>query len=154
MGSPTMNIGKIQGGRQPNIVPEKCFAELDFRLLTEEQKKQVEEIIKVLGEKYKGRGKFSMETLSYKRPLISNLEDRFVKTFLEVAEQVTGKPQNPRAAAYCTDLPTLFPERVVPFILFGPGSIKQAHQPDEFISLESLSKSIAIFEEFLLRAIF
>jgi len=154
MGSPTMNVGKIQGGRQPNIVPEKCFAEFDFRLLTKEQKTQVEEIIKMLGEKYKDKGEFSMETLSYKSPLISNLEDRFVKTFLEVAEQVTGKPQNPRAATFCTDLPTLFPEKVVPFVLFGPGSIKQAHQPDEFIEIESLSKSSTILEEFLLKALY
>ena len=154
MGTPTLNIGKIQGGRQPNIVPENCFAELDFRLLSEQQKAQVEEIIKEIGESKSRKEEFSMEILSDKRPLVSNYDDPFVKTFLEVAKRVTKMSQQTKAAPFCTDLPTLFPERVVPFVVFGPGSIKQAHQPDEFIEKESLSNSSAILREFLLKVLY
>lgn len=154
MGTPTLNIGRIQGGRQPNIVPENCFAELDFRLLSEQQRAQVEEIIKEIGESKSRKEEFSMEILSDKRPLVSNYDDPFVKTFLEVAKKVTKMSQQTKAAPFCTDLPTLFPERVVPFVIFGPGSINQAHQPDEFIEKESLSKSSAILKEFLLKVLY
>lgn len=154
MGRPSLNIGKIQGGRQPNIVPEKCSLDLDFRLVNEEQKIQVEKIIEKLGSLFKEGGQFYMETLSYKRPLVSNPESLFIKNLFEVVEKITHLPQQAVAASYCTDLPTLFPKKTPPFVIFGPGNIKQAHQPDEFIEIGSLKDSVYVFSEFIERILF
>jgi succinyl-diaminopimelate desuccinylase len=161
MGSPTLNVGKITGGRQSNIVPEECSAELDLRLVNYEQKLRVMHIIEEIGQACRDRGKFSMETISYKRPLYSSPDNEFVRSFVSTAERITGIRHTLEAVTYCTDLPTMFPEKtsaseetIPPFVIFGPGSIKQAHQPDEYMEVESLKKSSLTLEEFLSKILF
>jgi len=50
---------------------------------------------------------------------------------------------------YCTDGATIIPEKKIPFIIFGPGDIAQAHQNDEYIELESLYRAVDVFIDFL-----
>ena len=49
LGSPTINIGVIQGGTQPNIVPDTCSIDIDRRTLPGETENTVrKEILDVL----------------------------------------------------------------------------------------------------------
>ncbi|MDI6868023.1 MAG: M20 family metallopeptidase [Coprothermobacterota bacterium] len=154
MGRTTLNVGKIQGGRQPNIVPETCFAELDFRLVNEEQKKEVIHIMEELGKNALPESKFSWETISYKRAMLADLNNPWVQEFLKVYREITAEDYNPKAATFCTDLPTMFPESCPPFVIFGPGNILQAHQPDEFVEILSIKKAASVLEAFLKRALY
>jgi len=49
---------------------------------------------------------------------------------------------------YCTDGATILPIRKMPFVIYGPGDIAQAHQNDEYIELESLYRSVDTFLNF------
>ncbi|MBC8500030.1 MAG: M20/M25/M40 family metallo-hydrolase, partial [Candidatus Atribacteria bacterium] len=92
--------------------------------------------------KYKVR--FAEEIFNYHSPIFTSSDNPYVKKFLQAAgikEVIVTK--------YCTDGATIVPEKKIPFIIFGPGDIAQAHQNDEYIELESLYRAVDIFVEFL-----
>ncbi len=153
-GRTTLNVGKIQGGRQPNIVPESCFSELDFRLVRDEDREFVEGKMEELGKSVLPGAKFRWEEISYKRPIFSNLENPWLSKFLRTYEEATGEKFRPQVATFCTDLPTMFPETAPPFVIFGPGNILQAHQPDEFVEISTIEKTRKVLEDFLEQSLF
>ncbi|MGB9552964.1 MAG: M20 family metallopeptidase [bacterium] len=154
IGRSTLNVGKIQGGRQPNIVPETCLAELDFRLVNEEQKEKAIQVMEELGRKVLPHSKFSWETISYKRAMLADLKDPWLQEFLRVYGEMAAETYSPQVATFCTDLPTMFPASYPPFVIFGPGNILQAHQPEEFVEIASIKKAASVLEAFLQRALY
>ena len=78
------------------------------------------------------------------RPLFTKSNNPYIKKFM----QVVGIKEA-SIVKYCTDGGTIIPQKKIPFIIFGPGDIAQAHQNDEYIELESLYKSVDTFLEFL-----
>jgi acetylornithine deacetylase len=65
---------------------------------------------------------------------------------VRVAEAVTGHAA--ATVAFGTEAPFLA-ERGVETIVLGPGDIDQAHQPDEFISIERLVKMVGVVRRFI-----
>ena len=49
----TMNIGKVEGGKSINIVPNSCTTYIDFRVINEEHRIKIFEMINNLQGKYK-----------------------------------------------------------------------------------------------------
>jgi succinyl-diaminopimelate desuccinylase len=145
-GKTSINIGQFHGGVQVNIVPNYSEIQLDFRVISEEDKEKVIELVRKTGEeiakKYKVR--FEEEIFNYHPPIFTNSNNPYVEKFLQAAgakEVIITK--------YCTDGATIIPEKKIPFIIFGPGDIVQAHQSDEYIKLESLYRAVDTFIEFL-----
>ena len=145
-GKVSMNIGQFHGGVQVNIVPNYSEIQLDFRLISEDDKEKVIELVRKTGEDIAKRHKvrFTEEIFNYHSPIFTNSDNPYVKKFLQAAgmkEVIVTK--------YCTDGATIIPEKKIPFIIFGPGDIAQAHQNDEYIELESLYRAVDTFVEFL-----
>jgi len=120
VGPTTMNIGVIEGGRAPNVIPDLAKAQLLYRLVgpSEQLKK---DIVSAAGD--------AVETAFV-------LEIPFVK--------LTTFPGLPTfAAAYTTDIPALsaWGEPV----LFGPGSIHVAHTEGEFIPKAEQLAAVEIY---------
>jgi len=145
-GKVSMNIGQFHGGVQVNIVPNYSEIQLDFRLISEDDKEKVIELVRKTGEEIAKRHKvrFTEEIFNYHSPIFTNSDNPYVKKFLQAAgmkEVIVTK--------YCTDGATIIPEKKIPFIIFGPGDIAQAHQNDEYINLESIYRAVDTFVEFL-----
>ena len=145
-GKVSMNIGQFHGGVQVNIVPNYSEIQLDFRLISEDDKEKVIELVRKTGEEIakKYKVKFAKEIFNYHPPIFTSSENPYVKKFLQTAgikEVIITK--------YCTDGATIIPIKKMPFIIFGPGNIAQAHQNDEYIELESLYQSVDMFVKFL-----
>ena len=145
-GKVSMNIGQFHGGVQVNIVPNYSEIQLDFRLISEDDKEKVIELVRKTGEEIAKRHKvrFTEEIFNYHSPIFTNSDNPYVKKFLQAAgmkEVIVTK--------YCTDGATIIPEKKIPFIIFGPGDIAQAHQNDEYIELESLYRAVDTFINFL-----
>lgn len=145
-GKTSISIGQFHGGVQVNIVPNYSEIQLDFRVISEEDKEKVIELVRKTGEeiakKYKVR--FEEEFFNYHPPIFTNSDNPYVEKFLQAAgakEVIITK--------YCTDGATIIPEKKIPFIIFGPGDIAQAHQSDEYIELKSLYRAVDTFVEFL-----
>lgn len=154
LGKATLNVGRIEGGRQVNIVPDRAKAELDIRLGSEEAKASIIAALEEEGSKAAAPGRFSWETISYKRPMVTLLENPFLQMLAGAYTLVRGERPLWEAATYCTDLPTLFPTGSPAFALFGPGDIAQAHQPEEWIDLRLWERDAGVLERFLANALF
>ena len=146
-GKVSMNIGQFHGGVQVNIVPNYSEIQLDFRLISEDDKEKVIELVRKTGEEIAKRHKvrFTEEIFNYHSPIFTNSDNPYVKKFLQAAgmkEVIVTK--------YCTDGATIIPEKKIPFIIFGPGDIAQAHQNDEYINLESIYRAVDTFLKFLI----
>ena len=145
-GKTSLNIGQFHGGIQVNIVPNYSEIQLDFRVISEEDKEKVIELVRKTGEEIAKKHKVRFaEEIFNNHPLIFTCSDNpYVEKFLHAAgtkEVIVTK--------YCTDGATIIPEKKMPFIVFGPGDIAQAHQNDEYIELESLYQSVDTFLNFL-----
>lgn len=152
-GPPTLNPGWIEGGRQPNIVAESCRLDLDFRYGQECEREALIGCLEELGHSSLPGIRFHWETKKAVRPLFTPLDDPWVIALrgAEAAEKSDAEP--PGVVSYCTDLPVLFPRTAPPCVIFGPGDIRQAHQPDEYISLASLEESSRVLTHFLLETL-
>jgi len=145
-GKTSINIGQFQGGVQVNIVPNYSEIQLDFRVISEEDKEKAVELVRKTGEEIakKHKVRFVEEIFNYHPPIFTSSDNPYVEKFLQAAgikEVIITK--------YCTDGATIIPIKKMPFIIFGPGDIAQAHQNDEYIELESLYRAVDTFIDFL-----
>ena len=118
LGEATLNIGQITAGLGPSIVSPSATMGALIRSVSDNAplRTQVEGIVA-------GRGSI---TWTYDCPLAS----MFVP---EGEESVVVK--------YCSDVPGFAPLGVVP-LMYGPGSIHQAHTKDEFVEIDQLVAAI------------
>jgi len=132
LGAGTVNVGKISGGTQPNIVPDSCTIAIDRRTLPGETENSVHHEIAVLLQAKKLSAKISSVKLAPALPLETDPKLPLVQKFLRAANQ-----NRPLGVDYFCDAAVLAAGGI-PSVVFGPGDIAQAHTADEWISLASL----------------
>jgi acetylornithine deacetylase len=120
VGPCTKNVGSIQGGRAPNVIPDLAKADLFYRLVgpAEALRREITEAIGTLVEV-----RFTRET-----------------PFLRL-RTLDGLPT--MVAAFTTDIPSL-PNWGEPLLL-GPGSIHVAHTEGEFVEKAQLVEAVEIY---------
>jgi acetylornithine deacetylase len=126
LGETTCNIGVIRGGVQSNVVAPEAEAHLMLRLVT-----SVAETKGLLTETVADRGDLDIN-FQY-GPVVTHVLDGF----------------DTMIASFGTDIP-FFTNWGTP-ILFGPGSILDAHTAHEKISKKQLEESINYFKEMVLK---
>jgi acetylornithine deacetylase/succinyl-diaminopimelate desuccinylase-like protein len=144
LGCPTVSVGMIHGGTQPNIVPDRCAISVDRRTLPGETETNVRREIAAFLAQRGFKAAFSSEKLSPCLPLETNSRLPLVRQFLRCNGQRT-----PLGVHYFCDAAVLA-EGGIPSVVFGPGNIAQAHTPDEWISLASLEEGTRLIRRFLL----
>lgn len=139
-GKATLSFTSLHAGSSSNIIPEECALTVDIRLPPgyhpEDVYRQVCDILPedaLIELLFGGQG---MET-DYNQPLVQALSAA-VRDF-DIAP-------GPDAAAYATDCCRLASRG--PCIVWGPGSIKQAHQFDEFIEIDQIALAVGILQKF------
>jgi acetylornithine deacetylase len=120
IGACTLNIGLIEGGRAPNVIPDRAQAQLLYRLVGPSDQLQ-REIVATVGDL--ARVEFTLEI-------------PFVR--LRAPE---GLPT--MVAAFTTDIPAL--NRWGQPLLVGPGSIHVAHTEGEFVEKKQLSEAVELY---------
>ena len=134
LGAPTLSVGIVRGGSKINIVPDHCRAEIDMRTTPGFPDEDL--IAAVRGHWPKIRlqldGAPSLDT-DPAHPLIRKLN-------------ALGSPC--AVAPWFCDAAS-FAARGMPAIALGPGSIKQAHTADEWISVADLEAGATLFSRFL-----
>ncbi|MBR90301.1 MAG: peptidase [Verrucomicrobiales bacterium] len=144
LGSPTVNLGMISGGSQPNVVPPSCSVELDRRTLPGETETSVLAEIQAL---LKKRG-LPRPAITESRgvpcpPLDTDPDLPLVRDFLRAANR-----RKSRGVPYFTDASPISMGGT-PAIVFGPGDVAQAHVADEFLDVGQLARAHAIVLRFL-----
>ncbi len=142
---PTLNLGCIHGGDNPNRICGHCELEIDVRLMPgmvieeirELIRKRVEQVTKPLG--------IEFEIV----PLFPGVPAFLADTdseILRMTESMTG--QAGISVAFSTEAPHL-QKLGMDTIIFGPGNIDQAHQPDEYMSLEMVKPGIGYLTQII-----
>jgi acetylornithine deacetylase len=137
----SFNIGKIDGGTALNIVAQDCRIVWEFRPLpNDDPDKLLDDLntfvrTEVLPELRASAPKASVETVPLARvPALLPEPEGTAET---LARGLTG--QNDSAAVSFGTEGGLFQAAGFSVVVCGPGSIDQAHQPNEFVALEQVS---------------
>jgi acetylornithine deacetylase len=120
IGPCTLNIGVIEGGRAPNVIPDKAREQLLYRLIgpTDELRKEIQQAVAGLA-----KIEFVLEI-----------------PFLRL-RTLDGLPT--MVAAFTTDIPAL--TNWGEPLLIGPGSIHVAHTEGEYIEKKQLSDAVDLY---------
>lgn len=128
LGKTTLNIGVIQGGKAANVVPDNVEAVLAFRLVTDPESilQRVEQIVK---------NRVKIEKLTCNGPLN-----------LEIVDGIETD-----IVAFNTDIPYFagFTKGKTKALLYGAGSITDAHSPWEFVKIDDLKKGAAGYQQII-----
>jgi acetylornithine deacetylase/succinyl-diaminopimelate desuccinylase-like protein len=143
LGHGTVNVGKISGGTQPNIVPDSCIISIDRRTLPGETEASVRREINALLRAKKLSATISSTKLAPAVPLETDVKLPLVRQFLHSAGQT-----RPVGVDYFCDAAVLAAGGI-PSVVFGPGDIAQAHTADEWISLAQLERAKDLLVRFL-----
>jgi succinyl-diaminopimelate desuccinylase len=143
LGHPTINVGSVRGGTQPNIVPDRCEIEIDRRTIPGEKDSTVlREIVKFIRD-----AGLKVELLNSKHntcmPMETSPDLPLVKELMLAASQ-----KKTIGVDFFCDA-AILSAGGIPSIVFGPGNIAQAHTADEWISIKSLESASRILEKFL-----
>ena len=146
LGAATLNVGMIEGGRQVNMVPDLCSAAIDRRLLPGEGISRVLESYRSLfpaelGVRFEAP---LLEDEAFETPASSEL----VQCCRSVAEKLRLDPV-PVGVPFGTDA-SKFSRAGIPSIIFGPGSIDQAHTADEYVECSQVEKAAEFYRELML----
>ncbi|CQH55063.1 acetylornithine deacetylase [Yersinia enterocolitica] len=127
---PTMNFGHINGGDAANRICACCELHMDIRPLPGLTLSDLDELMTEALAPVSARwpGRLSIDQL---HPPIPGYECPTDHHMVGIIEELLG--ERTAVVNYCTEAP--FIQQICPTLVLGPGSINQAHQPDEFIDM-------------------
>ena len=144
---PTLNLGRIFGGDNPNRICGDCELHFDLRplpgmvaseLLSELQPR-LQSVLQQPGIE------LTLKTLMESVPPFAAEP---ASAIVDAAEKLTGTTAE--TAAYSTEAP-FFQQCGMDAVVLGPGDIAQAHQPDEFLACDRLQPMIDVLEGMIRR---
>ncbi|ENM5770932.1 acetylornithine deacetylase [Vibrio mimicus] len=137
--TPTLNLGHIHGGDSPNRICGCCELHYDVRPLPGISLDGLDNLMRdALSEvQQKWPGRIELIPLHDPIPGYECAHDHpFILGISEICEQEA------QTVNYCTEAPFL--QQVCPTLVLGPGSIDQAHQPDEFLAFEFIDPTVRV----------
>lgn len=149
----TVHTGVVQGGTALNIVPRECSFDFEFRhlpgddpqALFEEVKRYAETELLPEMQRVDPQSGFRWDVLSVMPGLNASADSAPAQLALRLTEmRDIGK------VSYGTEA-ALFQQAGMPAIVCGPGSIEQAHKPNEYVSFEQIAQCEAFLRRLMQR---
>lgn len=136
---PTLNLGHIHGGDNPNRICGRCELHIDLRPLPgldpQALRQALEARVAAVAER-RGLG-WQIESLF---PGVPPMETPADSAIVRFAEGLSGHPAE--AVAFATEGPFLN-ALGMETLVWGPGDIAQAHQPNEYLATERIEPTLA-----------
>ncbi len=137
----TIHVGVIEGGTAKNIIPRKCSFQWETRLLPLADPAEVPARF----EKFASSLEPAMKKIAgdtginnQQTNIVPGLAPEENSPAEHLALHLAGA-NGTHAVSYCTEA-GLFQQIGIPAIICGPGSIEQAHKPDEYIDISEMQK--------------
>ncbi|MDR0219697.1 MAG: acetylornithine deacetylase [Enterobacteriaceae bacterium] len=143
---PTMNFGHIHGGDAANRICACCELHLDIRPLPGLTLQDLDEALNDALESVKQRwpGRLDITAL---HPPVPGYECPTDHKLVGVIEKLLGAKAE--TVNYCTEAP--FIQELCPTLVLGPGSIEQAHQPDEYLEMTMIEPTRKLISQIVTR---
>ncbi len=129
-------VNVIEGGEATNVIPDSCRAEVDVRF--------PDHFDKDLLKKYLFDpidGDFDLKEIQYLDSVKLSKDRGSVQKLIEISKAETGY------VPYGTEMVRYYQENKDTMI-FGPGKVDSAHQPDEYIDLDQLVDIVDIYVDY------
>lgn len=141
MGSPTLNVGTIQGGLNINSVPDSVSLGVDIRTIVGQANAEVRErIAAALSEDVQIAPVCDLDHV-YTDP-----DDPWMRQAFAIVGRVLGTGGGVETASYFTDASVLTPAYGgPPTLILGPGPMAMAHQTDEYCHVENIDRCTDAF---------
>lgn len=144
---PTLNLGHIHGGDNPNRICGACEAHFDLRPLPGMDLEGLRETLDDRMARLLDGSELTWE----RRSLFGGTPAMHTdagSAIVREAQRLTGHA--PEAVAFGTEGPYLT-ELGMETLILGPGDIAQAHQPDEYLALDRLTPTVDLLEGLIRR---
>jgi len=136
----TIHTGTIQGGTALNIVPKDCSFEFEFRYLPGDDPQAIMARIEAHARDLEAEMRKVQADTGIRFEEVSafpGLDTRDDAEVTELAKALSGSNDTGKVA-FGTEA-GLFQQAGIATIVCGPGSIEQAHKPNEYIALDQLA---------------
>ena len=144
----TLHIGKIQGGKALNIVPNECVIDYEIRNIAEQPIQELQDDIYTSIDNSPFSKFINIDEVNQYPGLNTSSTIhaiKFMQTLLTSQAEI-------QKISFGTE-GGLFQEKLeCPVVVCGPGSIQVAHKPDEYIEIEQIN-SCDLFFEHLVKAL-
>ena len=148
LGNETITVSAISAGDAPNIIPDRCRIDVDYRYVPPHDASRVLEMLRV--ELPEARIEFADDPKNFSRPFY--LPTHEIITLLDESIRCSGQVPQVLTMDASTDA-SRFNEAGIPTIVFGPGDIAQAHTTDEWVDLREVETASVIFRELIKRVL-
>lgn len=142
---PTLNLGCIHGGDNPNRICGQCALEFDLRPLPGMQPEALRQAIR--GRLLPVAERFGVR-IDYQPlfPAVPPFEQPAEAELVRLAERLTG--HGAEAVAFATEAPYL--QAITQEVLvLGPGDISCAHQPEEHLALARIAPTVTLLQQLI-----
>lgn len=137
----TASVGQFHGGIADNVVPRDAEFRYEFRNLPTADAKLMQKEVETYANRAQDAMKkiapdagFSFETICEVPSFLSTANEPVTRLAQRLANE-----KRTTLVAFGTEA-GLFKNAGIPTVVCGPGSIIQAHQPDEFVTLAQLAR--------------
>lgn len=140
--TPTLNLGHIHGGDSANRICGCCELHYDIRplpgLSLDSLDNMLRHCLQEVEQKWPGR----IEITPLHEP-VPGFECQHDHPFISDMESICELSSE--TVNYCTEAPFL--QQLCPTLVLGPGSINQAHQPDEFLDFKFIQPTLDVLSK-------
>ena len=142
---PTLNLGCIHGGDNPNRICGQCSLEFDLRPLPGMQPEALRAAIRAklqpLAERHQVKIDFAPLF-----PSVPPFEQAAESELVRLAERLTGHAA--ASVAFATEAPYL-QQLGCETLVLGPGDIDCAHQPNEYLEMSRIEPTVRLLRELI-----
>ena len=143
----TVHVGLIEGGTAKNIIPRRCAFQWETRLLPDADPHEVPARFETFARGLEPAMKAIAAETGIGNQTI-NIVPGLAPEKDSPAEHLAmylASANGTHAVSYCTEA-GLFQQIGIPSVICGPGSIEQAHKPDEYVEVSELRKCEGFME--------
>jgi len=155
VGSPTCNIGVIEGGSTANAVPDACAIYLDRRMIPREAPAAVKAELRAVVEALDlTPATADIGEFVYSPWFDSAVDSDYASAFMACVREVIGDDPGPVGYLPGSDAKHLMEVARGDMIIIGPGSYEVAHAADEHVRLRDYQATTEILLKFLRRVVY
>lgn len=151
LGSPSINVGVIEGGVSANVVADACLIKVDRRMVPGEDPAVVMaelEAVAAAAQAADPTRHYSVGDYLVSPWFASAAADPHTRRLLALSAELTGAPPEPIGYLPGSDAKHLVGHARQGMVIFGPGSYEVAHAPDEYTAIADLEATYAILRRF------
>lgn len=148
----TLTIGRVEGGTAVNILARRCWFQCDLRTAPGDNPDRYEARLRALAQQIDNDLKQVSPDAGVRVTRRSSTPGLAPDTTSEAESLVRALTGDNgfEVAAFAAEA-GLFQQAGLPAVICGPGSIDQAHQPDEWIALSQLEAGSAFMQKLIAR---